>query len=264
MKIAIKLSFILLFILASCKTTKNVTDTTAIKKMAPRKIVKKHLDNVFDVHTVDSKIKVRYTNNRGERRKRHEFTVRLRMQKDSIIWIKANKVVTVFKAKITPATFSYYSPLDKTYFEGDYTVLEKLLGIEVTFDQLQNMLIGQNMFEMKGKKHDAVIDGTSYKITPRIQEQLFDVFYKINPNHFKLDQLFLNNEAKDQSLRINYKGYKNFNETLIPIGIEINATEGMKYTYFNLNYRNIQVNKSINIPYRVPKSYKRLVLHDVF
>jgi hypothetical protein len=190
-------SFILLFAFASCRTVKNVTETeTVIKKMSARKIVKKHLSNTLDVKTLDSKIKVRYSKNDVKGRERFEFTVRLRMRKDSVIWIKANKVITVFKAKITPTTFSFYSPVEKTYFEGDFIMLKQMLGIDVTFSQLQNMLTGQSIFEMKGKKYEATVDNKSYKLTPKIQEELFDVFFKINPKHFKLNQLYLTNEKK--------------------------------------------------------------------
>lgn len=255
------LGLIFLMAFTSCRTVKNVTETDAvIKKMSARKIVKKHLENTLDVKTLDSKIKVRYTKYDKKGRERVEFTVRLRMRKDSVIWVKANKVITVFKAKITPTTFSFYSPVEKTYFEGDYIMLKQMLGVDINFSQLQNMLTGQSIFEMKGKKYDATIEGKSYKLVPKIQEELFDVFFKINPKHFKLDQLYLTNEKKNQSLRVNYKGYKLLSTTKVPTGIEINATEGINYTYMDLKYKSIQFNKPITIPFRIPKNYKRIVV----
>jgi hypothetical protein len=248
----------MLWVLTSCKTAKNVTDTASIKRMAARKIVKKHLGNKLDITTLDARIRARYSSTKGDMRERLSLVVRLRIQKDSVIWIKANKVVTAFKAKITPDSFSFYSPIDKVYFKGDYTMLKNMLGIDVTFHQLQNLLLGQSIFEMKGKKFKAEIAKTSYKLTPKTQEELFNIFYKINPNHFKLDQLFLINEQKDKSLRIDYKGYKSFEETKAPIGIQINATEGMRYTFIDMDYKSIKFNTAISIPFRIPSNYKRI------
>ncbi|MDT7831098.1 DUF4292 domain-containing protein [Flavobacteriaceae bacterium S356] len=252
-------------LLASCKTVKNVTDKTNvdIKKLSARKIVRKHLNHKVNINTMAAKMKVLYSNTTKEgKRTRNSFTARLRMQKDSVIWIKANKVITIFRAKITPNSFSFYVsvPKNKHYFEGDYEMLKRMLGVDINFTQLQNMLFGQSIFEMKGKKYSATIEETSYKLTPKIQEKLFDVFFKINANHFKLDQMYLTNEEKEQNLRVDYKGYKLFDKTWLPIGISINAKEGVKYTYMNLDYKSVTINKPISIPYRVPSAYKRLEL----
>ena len=125
-----KYIIVILFLATACKSNKAVIETTELKSMSSRKIVKKHLENEFVANTLDSKIKVRYTNRRGSIRKRHEFTVRLRMKRDSLIWMKGSKVVTAFKIQITPDSFSFYSPVSKEYFEGDFSLLKKILIIK--------------------------------------------------------------------------------------------------------------------------------------
>ena len=49
------------------------------------------------------------------------------------------KFINVFKAKITPDKVRFYSPVEKKYFEGDFSMLEKLLGTKINFQQLQNL-----------------------------------------------------------------------------------------------------------------------------
>jgi hypothetical protein len=250
-----------MFAVASCKSNKATVEVGELKKMPSRKIVKKHLENTFAASTLDSKIRVRYTNNRGDQRKRHEFTVRLRMKKDSLIWMKGTKVVTAFKIQITPDSFSYYSPVSKEYFEGDFSILERLLGVKMTFNQLQDLLVGKSIFDMQGQKFDSEIDGKSYKLTPKVQEQLFNVFFKVNPNHYKLDQLFLESEKKDQTLRIDYNEYAKLKEDYIPTRMMINATEGEDaYTWIYMEYRSLTLNEPLNVRYRVPSGYKRIEL----
>lgn len=256
----LKYLFILLFITTACKSNKALVETVSLKNMSSRKIVKKHLENSFEANTLDSKIKVRYTNRRGSIRKRHEFTVRLRMKKDSLIWMKGTKVVTAFKIQITPDSFSFYSPVAKEYFEGDFTLLKKILGVELTFGQLQDLLIGNSIFEMKGKRFSSEIADNSYKLTPKVQEKLFDVFFKINPNHYKLDQLFLTDDSKEKSLRIDYKKYAKLDEDLIPTRMMINAAEGEYYTWIDMEYRSLKLNEPINVRYRIPSGYKRIDL----
>ena len=128
------------------------------------------------------------------------------------------------------------------------------------FGQLQDLLIGNSIFEMKGKRFSSEIADNSYKLTPKVQEKLFDVFFKINPKHYKLDQLFLSNDSKDQTLRIDYKKYSKLQKDIIPIRMMINAAEGEYYTWIDMEYRSLKLNEPINVRYRIPSGYKRIDL----
>lgn len=253
--------FVLLFVASSCKSNKIIVETSNLKSMSSRKIVRKHLENSFEAKTLDSKIKLKYLNTKGKKRDKQQITVRLRMIKDSVIWMRGNKALTVFKAKITPKEFSFYSPISKEYFEGDYSLVEKLLGVKLSFTQLQDLLLGKSIFKMKGKRFSSDVAGNSYKLTPKVQEKLFDVFYKVNPKHFKLDQLFLENQERDLTLQINYNRYDELKEDLVPTRVEINATKGQDaFTSINMEYRSLKLDEPVRLPFRIPSGYKRIEL----
>ncbi len=104
--------FLIFCLMIACKSNKPIVDTASsdIKKLPSRKIVKNHKENSFQSNTLDARLKVIYSNNRKDgKRKRQGLSVRLRILKDSVIWIKGTKVVSAFRAKITPTSFSYYS-----------------------------------------------------------------------------------------------------------------------------------------------------------
>mgnify|MGYP001969625851 CR=1 FL=1 len=231
---------------------------TNVRKMNVQKVVKKHVKTQFTANTLESKIKVYYTNNKGGKKKRQDFTVRLRMIKDSVIWMRATKAITVFKLKITPDSFSYYSPLSKEYFEGDFSLLEQLLGVPMNFQQIQDLLLGKSIFEMKRKRFSAKIVDNSYQLTPKSQEDIFHMFFKVNPMHFKLDQMFLEHQEKDQTLRINYNEYTQVDSDFIPKKMVINSTDQDIFTLINLEYRSLKLNEPIRISYRIPSGYKRI------
>jgi len=256
-----KYMMILMFVVSACKANKTVVEMTNVKKMNARKVIKKHLENTLTANTLDAKIKVRYTNNRETRRKRHEFTVRLRMKKDSVIWMRGAKAITVFKVKITPNSFSYYSPLSKEYFEGDFSLLERILGVSLSFEQVQDLLLGKSVFDMKESRFESEVVDNSYKLTPKTQKDLFDVFFKVNPKHFKLDQIFLEHRKKNQTLRIDYSAYSKVENDFIPRKMMINATEGEDaYTWIDLEYRSLKLNQPVKMNFRIPSGYKRIEL----
>ena len=66
-------AFILLFIASSCKSNKIIVETSNLKSMSSRKIVRKHLENSFEAKTLDSKIKLKYLNTKGKKRDKGHF-----------------------------------------------------------------------------------------------------------------------------------------------------------------------------------------------
>ncbi|MBL4604966.1 MAG: DUF4292 domain-containing protein [Flavobacteriaceae bacterium] len=103
----LKYLLIIFLVFGACKTKKNIVEASVVKKMSARKIIKNHTATYFDANTLDAKLSVNYSDNRGVKGNRYSFSVRFRVQKDSVIWLRGSKVVTVFKARITPTTFSY-------------------------------------------------------------------------------------------------------------------------------------------------------------
>src|SRR5690606_14237698 len=86
------------------------------------------------------------------------ITVSLRMEKDKIIWVKASILgITIAKVLITPDSVGYYETIGKTYFEGDFTLLGEWLGTPINFQQAQNLLLGQSIFDLNASQYTAEI-----------------------------------------------------------------------------------------------------------
>ncbi len=248
----------------ACKSNKPIVDTASsdIKKLPSRKIVKNHKENSFQSNTLDARLKVIYSNNRKDgKRKRQGLSVRLRILKDSVIWIKGTKVVSAFRAKITPTSFSYYSPITKEYFTGDYTYLKQFLGVEVTFDQLQNLFFGQCIWDLKERRFTSSVEQKAHKLTPKKQEELYSVFFYFHPSNFRLKKQLLV-DKNDKMLNITYPGYILKEREYFPKKIEINATDRNYYTFISMDIRSIEINKPISMPYRIPDGYKELVINQ--
>ncbi len=251
----IKYIVIFAFVFSSCKSKKVATEgTVGIKNFSARKIAKKHIAANFDKNTVDAKLKVLYKSDKEN----IGFSVRMKIKKDEVIYLKGSKIITVFKAKITPKKISFYSPLKNSYMEGDFSIVKKLLGVEVTFEQLQNMLLGQAMLNVKSKKQEVKIVSQSYQLSPIKQSELFDVFFFINPIHFKLDKQSLVNSFKNQRLDIAYPKYVRKKEITFPERINILATENNRSTNIDITVRSVVFNTDLSMPFRIPNGYKKI------
>ena len=155
---------------------------------------------------------------------------------------------------------SYYDKVNKTYFEGDFTVMRKFLGAEVNFSQLQNLLLGQTIFDLKQQKYQSVVNENAYLLLPVKQKALFNIFFWVNPTHFKLDKQEIISRKKNQLLQVRYANYALIDGERFPKRIEIRAKKNRKSTHVIIDYRSVIFDKKFSTPYRVPRSYKRIVL----
>ena len=169
-----KVMLILLLVCTSCKT-KNVVIGTSIvaKKMSARKVSKKHIATSFDKQTIEAKLKVVYQDSK----QKQKVSVKLRIEKDKVIWMNATFLgLIVARAKITPTSISYYNKINRTYFIGDFELLKNILGTEVDFFQLQNLLLGQAILDLKDQKYTSVVDNNAHLLTPVAQKRTFRYF----------------------------------------------------------------------------------------
>ncbi len=251
------LKYMLLFtiVLTSCKTTKNMINTNAVaEEISARKVAKKHIAANFDRETVDAKLKVNFNNGKTKQ----SLSVSMKIIKDEVIWLKGTKIITVFKAKITPTSVSYYSSLAKNSFEGDFSMIKKLLGVEINFEQLQNLFLGQSLLNVKEEKQKVEIVNNTYILSPEKQASLFDIFFTINPSHFKLDEQSIINSEKKLRLDVKYPSYHLVDNVVFPSEIKIKAKNTKSVTDIGLLYKSVVFDTPLNMSFNIPSTYKRL------
>ncbi|WP_233883248.1 DUF4292 domain-containing protein [Tenacibaculum piscium] len=243
--------------ITSCKSSKNsIENTNAIKEMSARNVAKKHTQANFKQKTVDAHLKIKYTNPT----EKIAFSVRMKIEKGETIWLKGTKFITVFKAKITQNKIQFYSPLYKNYFDGDFKMLQKILGTTLNFNQLQNMLLGQSVLNVRDNRQNIAIHNNAYQLSPRKQAELFDIFFQINPKHYKLNKQSIVNTSKKQRLDISYPKYYNEKGVLFPQQIYIHTKEPKKFTNIDIITKSVAFNTNINIDFKIPKGYKEIKL----
>lgn len=242
-------------LVSSCKAGKTVVeDGGMIKKLSARKIVKKHLSAAFDKQTMETKLRVVY---RSDKQKQ-TLSVKLRLDKDKAIWLNATYLgFMVARAKITPDKVRYYEKINKTYFEGDFSRLESLLGVAVSYEQLQNILTGQAMVNLKKQRLSSSIQQQAYQITPEETDAFFQLLFWVNPNHFKLDKQSLKHVAKAQSLEVSYADYKETDGTLFPRKMTLKALNQQSLTQIDIQYKSLYLDKAFTMSYKVPSGYKK-------
>lgn len=252
---------LVLLLFFACKSSKKLitTDVVDVKKLSAKKVIKNHEANKFSSKTLDAKFKVVYANNVKGKKNKQSLQVRLLIENDSVIWLKGSKVVSAFRAKITPDLVSYYSPISKEYFIGDFLFLKELLGVEITFFQLQNLFLGQSLWDLESNSYQATIEKKAYKLIPTKQEDFYNYFLYLYPKNFKIKQQIIQ-DTNNKTLGIYYKDYTEIENEFLPKNIEIKVTDKYSKTTISIEVKSVEVNKKLSMPFKIPSGYKKIQL----
>ena len=238
-----------LLFLSACSSSRKVVGESAVKPMTTTALIRNHYQGELNFKTLRGRIKVDYSNGKSTQGTSLSF----RMEKDKAIWISAP--LGMFKAYLTPERISFYNKIDKEYFEGDFDFLEQMLGVELAFDQVQKLLLGDAIVQLDRRRFDSEILGKQYRLEPRIQDALFDLMILIDPATFKVALQQVNRPQANQSFEVGYT-YQQVGTRVLPAKVLVKASLPRSQSIIDLDYRQMEFDQNLSFPYRIPKGYK--------
>lgn len=240
-------------IFVNCKSAKSLTSVGSIKEsMTAKQLIKENQKQTANFKTLQAKVKIDFID--GD--KSNGLSVTFRMEKDKVIWLSAP--LGAARAMITPEKVSFYNKLDNEYFDGDYSLLSELLGMELDFNKVQNLLLGEMIFDLKDESFTVSNNEVSYILQPANQKSIFEIFYLLNPGHFKLDSQQLTQSLQKRFLQIDYKTYQLVNKQIVPEVINIVAVEDNSEVKIDLEFKSVALNEEVRFPFEIPSGYKKI------
>ncbi|MBT8268024.1 MAG: DUF4292 domain-containing protein [Bacteroidia bacterium] len=240
-------------LLGGCKSAKRVSASGELdNKISSTRLIKAHQKNEVDFKTLQSKVKVEYV--QGEKSQSH--SVNLRMEKDKVIWLSAT--LGIVRVKITPEKVSYYNKLDNTYFDGDFTLISDFLGTDLNFNNVQNILLGEALFNLDSRPYDSDIHENSYVLYPKDQNNLYEIFFLLNPSHYKMDSQQLAQPLEGRMLQIDYTNYQQVKRQILPEQIRVIALQEQEETIVNMEFRSVSLNNELRFPFRIPSGFEEI------
>lgn len=244
---------LLVVLFSACKTSNTSTSNTNMSSLSTAKLIEMHRAANPQFNTLASRVQVVY----DDGKKRQSITVSLRMEKDKTIWIKASILgITLAKAMITPDRVSYYETINKSYFDGDFSFISSLLGVEVDFQKTQAILLGQSIFNLN-KKYEVTIKDEKYQVVPKRQPDNFIHYLLINPNGFTVAEAQLLQPKDQRDLSVKYEPYQIISENYFPSTVQIKAQQKEDNTQISVTYKRIDLNPNkLSFPFTIPSGYE--------
>ena len=167
--------------LVSCSAKKAViAETPANNKLSADKIIDNHYKNKLNFNTLYIKSSVSYR----DPNQSQNVTAEIKIKKDEIILVSIRILgITMAKALITPEKVQYYEKLNSSYFDGNYSALSKLLGTDLDFQKVQNLLLGQAFDNLKTGKYNLSLENNRYKLESVSNTDSIKTFYLSGNNY---------------------------------------------------------------------------------
>ncbi len=246
---------ILSLILTSCGGARKAKmGTVAPEDAAVAAVVARHYENEVDFNTLQGRLSLDYqTEDRSQ-----SVTVNFRMKKDDTIWMSGQLLgIPLAKVMITPNSVQFYEKITRTYFDGDFSLLSDLLGTPLDYEKVQNLLLGQTIYDLRDERYKLTESTRGYQLQPE-RENFLRRMFLLDAGNFKAVAQQLGQERENRSVTVTYPEYQKVKGQLFPSQIKIIATEGAENTRIDMTFRNIEFNVPVSFPFSIPSGYEEI------
>lgn len=243
-----KKTILLLLIISfsSCSLTKKTIESD--RKYSPQKVIRNANKNINKIKYIQAKAKISFTDNK----KIQSNTVTLRISSNQKLW--ANATLGAARVLINNDSIKYYNKIERNFFVSDFNYINKIIGIEIDFQILQSLILGVLFEKYDYSSFNEINDEIySFKKDIVLGKKSFKSMVYINPYNFRILKIIFNDDIN--KFEVDYDDYLILENQNIPTKITFrnNGVEN-----FHIEIKSIVSLDKINLPFRIPKSYKRI------
>ena len=262
-------TLIILVLLASCRSTRQIPTVVAKKDSAVVVINPADSDSAKSVRatmerirgkqisftTFSSKVKVEYSDDKN---RRLDFNAFVRMKKDSAIWISIIAALNIeaFRVMITPDSLVIMDKLNRTVQKKPLNYLQEITKVPFDYRTLEDLIIGNPIYLDKtivayadqGEKLSLSTVGEAFKHILTVSKNDLSVLFS------KLDDVDV---TRSRTANLAYAEYKMSGTWLFSEVRNISLSEKTRLDVV-LDFKQVEFEKPLTFPFSIPKNYKLL------
>lgn len=138
-----------------------------------------------------------------------------RVQKDSVIWASISPAlgVEIARLKITRKGIRAIDKLKKDYYEFDYETLSKTYGIDINYDLIEAIVLGNPLF-LPPKEQTVQSDGEQLKYERKNDK--IGIRHYIGTKSGKLEKLYAFDVQTFNAISVDYGEFTVIDERIVP------------------------------------------------
>lgn len=246
------------FLVASCTAKKSVVAVTeATEKISKSELVDKHYAIPADFTTLNIRSSVKYKDKKLDQ----SVNADIRIEKDKQIVIIVRFLgITFVKALITPDRVSYYDSFNGQYFDGNYQIISNWLGIDLNYNNIQNILLGKSVYDLNTISFATTLENGLHKIKYKTKDGILNESFFEDTNYL-LMKTILNQLEEQRNVVLEYTNYTNTAGVYLPSTINIVANQD-DLVQIDVKYNSVSVNDNVSFKYAIPNGYKKIIIQE--
>lgn len=245
--------FAIFSLFTNCKSVNKVLDVRA-KSLSAKKIIDNHHRAEFKHNTFSAALHTEI-----QKPRQLSANIRLRAKKDEVIWMSVSKLgINIAKFVATKDSLKFYNKLNKTYFEGDFSIVQQLLGAPIDFFQLQNLLLGQAFVDFNDTNYESSIVKNKHHLKPKEQGNFLSYLFWLDPVHFKINQQVIEQKNPKRFMDVNYVEYQQVNGEFFPKKMQITSKSEDGVAAIEVDFRRVILGHSLSFPFKIPDNYQKI------
>tara|TARA_B110000879_G_C11167320_1_gene511888 strand:- start:601 stop:1350 length:750 start_codon:yes stop_codon:yes gene_type:complete len=236
-----------LFLFSACSTLKK-SSSSALPYKSNTFLVKKSQQNNLNYQWFSAKMSGTVFVNE----KAIPLNANIRMQKDSVIWISATALLGIEAVRllITPDSFKMINRLNSTYISSDISTLSNRFGVNFSFYELQNKLLGD--LDLEQLKWKSTSDSANYILANTTKGKQTQA--TLNPSFFAVQ--WSQDQLPKNSMLLNYSNFTSFEQGSLPLKVSLNIKQEEKKMRLKYSYSKIVLDQKKKVKFTIPKGYE--------
>lgn len=206
----------------------------------------------IEYSTYQCKAKMHYESDK----EKQNFNINFRIKKDTIIWASINAPIIgeVARAIITKDSVKAIERINKKSYLYSYDDIQKLINLEVDFNTLQELIIG-NAIATNGEITDIKELGALSNIFIKGEDYTNQLTYTQGDSTLKQLQLQTSRPASSSSLLIVMNQYQTYDNRLLPINRQYTILDIKGAAQLGMEINKAEFDQVIDYPFSIPKNY---------
>lgn len=246
--------FLLLIVFQACKSIAILPTNSPIKNVNIEALASKIRSNYPKVNNVRSRIKATYNN--GKRKQ--QIIVQFRMESKKKLWLSATMIIPIAKLLVTPNKVSFYEKFQKTYFEGNYDLINTPFNTNFVYSDLENIFLGKPFLNPDQGRWKQISNPQYYILIPQGKRTGIKPTLFFDPVSFLLKEQRFFVPGTNYNITIKYLRHIKIEGKSLPSFIEITFFDGNQSQTLELEFNRIDFIENLNFPFEIPNGYSKI------
>lgn len=239
-----------------CKSVRVLPNKAPLKRVELKLLSSEIVKAQENIKTFRARIRAEY----NDGKQNQQVNVNFRLEKNKRIWMSASMLIPIAKVLITPEEVQFYEKFQKTYYQGNIAFINDQLGSNFSFNDLQNIFLGNPITDFGKEKIERISHPTDYVLSPKTQGLQYRPTYFFDTQTFRLKEQRFLVAGTAQTLSIKYPQYQKVDGKTVPRRIEISTFDGNNFLQLSLEFLRADFPSQLTTPFRIPEGYSKIDL----